>query len=133
MANKSILILSGLEPSGAAGLLLDVRVVRRLGFQPIAVATCTTCQHKGAFWIRPENPEKLARAIAGYLPHAGAVKIGLVPTPAMAHAVAESIRNRGDAKAVFDPVLATSAGMPTFWGGPHGSLLDLIAAVDLIT
>jgi len=134
MGCESVLIVSGLEPSGAAGLLLDVQVIRRLGFWPIALATCTTCQLKGkVFWVNPESPEKLARAIAGYLPYVKAVKIGLVPTPPVAGAIAEAMKGRGDIRAVFDPVLSTSAGEPTFWGGTYDSLFRLMTEVELVT
>jgi len=135
MRQEKILLISGLEPSGAAGLLLDVRVIRHFGFLPIALATCTTSQIKGrVFWINPENPEKLIHSIIEFLPHVTAIKIGLVPTPDIANSIAAAIKDRpASVNVVFDPVLISSADNIMFWGGTYDSLFKLIEQVNLIT
>lgn len=134
MSDKKILIISGLEPTGKSGLLLDVRVARSYGFLPIALATCTTNQFEKSFWVNPESPEKLAQAILEFLPYVKSIKVGLVPTPVIADAIADAISSReADIKAVYDPVLYSSASHPLFWGGTYESLLSLVKVVDLIT
>ena len=44
MAEPSVLILAGLDPSGGAGLLADAVTVREMGGRPLCVATALTVQ-----------------------------------------------------------------------------------------
>lgn len=134
MKSENMLVISGLEPTGRSGLLLDVRVARHYELSPVALATCTTSQFKKSFWVNPESPEKLAQAIQNSLPYVKSIKIGLVPTPDVANAIADVISaHKANIKAIYDPVLVSSSGYPLFWGGAYDSLFVLIQEVDLIT
>ena len=44
MTRPGVLIVAGLDPSGGAGLIADIRVCEQLGCRPVAVVTALTEQ-----------------------------------------------------------------------------------------
>src|SRR5438874_13492345 len=90
----AVLVIAGLDPSGGAGLVADVQVVRAAGLHAAAVATALTVQDSARCHAsEPVDPSALERqleALADDLP-IKAVKIGMLGSAAVAHAVARGI------------------------------------------
>jgi hydroxymethylpyrimidine/phosphomethylpyrimidine kinase len=105
MAERSVLLIGGHDPSGQAGLLADVEAVRRAGVAPRAVVTCLTAQSDAHCSIFPVAAPTLAAQLAALGPFA-VTKVGMVPTEALAAVLLDL-----DGERVVDPVLATSSGV----------------------
>jgi hydroxymethylpyrimidine/phosphomethylpyrimidine kinase len=110
MAN--LLIASGLDPSGGAGFIADVRGAERAGVRPIGVLTALTVQDtRGVRRSVPVDPELLGEQLSCVLGdvEVGAVKIGLVADAATARALAAGLAQTA-APVVWDPVVTATAG-----------------------
>ena len=61
MTRPNVLIVAGLDPSGGAGLIADIRVCEQLGCRPVAVATALTARDaENALWQRDLAEAELA-------------------------------------------------------------------------
>lgn len=112
MASPAVLIASGLDPSGGAGFIADVRGAERAGVRPIGVVTALTVQDtRGVRRSVAVDPELLGEQLSCVLSdvEVGAVKIGLVADAATARALANGLALTG-APVVWDPVVTATAG-----------------------
>jgi hydroxymethylpyrimidine/phosphomethylpyrimidine kinase len=131
MAEPTLWLLGGLDPTGGAGLLRDFATARavRPGLATRSVVTAFTMQGHGA-------PAK-ARAVAiedvrwqlGAGPAPAAVKIGLVPQLLVEEVVA--FVDRWRVPVVVDPVIAASDGGAL--GSEPASLRPLLDRATLVT
>ncbi len=123
-APPRVLVAAGLDPSGRAGLGLDLRVLQALGATALPVATCLTVQSaRGLERVEPVPAELLGamlEAAAGEAP--GAVKIGALGSVEAAAVLAGLLDRLPGLPVVWDPVLRASRTAP---GGPE--LLDAAA------
>lgn len=107
-----VLVCSGLDPSGGAGFIADVRVVAELGCRPCGVVTALTVQNTtGVVGSHPCDPEVVGHELAFLLTdvEVKAVKIGMIGTLDVARAIANALQLT-DARVVWDPVMAPSRG-----------------------
>lgn len=107
-----ILLISGMDPTGGAGMSADIRTCARTGSYPLSCVTALTVQNQhGVKSINPTHPDLLRDQIAAAVEAArpDAVKIGLLPTPKTVETVAESIRRHDLDNVVVDPVMAPTA------------------------
>jgi hydroxymethylpyrimidine/phosphomethylpyrimidine kinase len=113
-----VLVIAGLDPSGGAGLLADVRTLAEHGVGALGVATALTEQ--GPEGVRAANtvdPELVGRQVRAALTQepVDAVKIGMLGRAATARAVAEALASApavGTLPVVLDPILRASSGAP---------------------
>lgn len=108
-----ILLISGMDPTGGAGMSADIRTCARTGSYPLSCVTALTVQNQhGVRAINPTHPDLIRDQIDATVEatRPDAVKIGLLPTPETAEAVAEAIRRHNLRNVVIDPVLAPTAG-----------------------
>ncbi len=109
---KSVLTIAGLDPSGGAGILADVRTIRALGFHPSSVVTVitfqNTCEIFGVEVVDADSIRRQISAVLNDLDLAG-IKIGLVCSEESARAIADSISDLEVPK-VLDPVLKATVG-----------------------
>ncbi len=107
-----ILLISGMDPTGGAGMSADIRTCARTGSYPLSCITALTVQNQhGVKSINPTHPDLLRDQIDAAVEAArpDAVKIGLLPTPETVEAVVESIRRHNLENVVVDPVMAPTA------------------------
>ena len=126
-ARPQLLIVAGLDPSGGAGLIADVRHAAELGARPLAVATALTEQNtRGAVASNPVDPEIVGAQLRALLTdiELAAVKIGMIGSSALAEMVGRELELTA-APVVWDPVLIASRGCDLFTG-------DLAAAIDAL-
>ncbi len=106
---KAIMSIAGIDPSGGAGLYVDLAVIRRLGFYPCGVATVVTyqntCEVRGMYEL---DQDVLANQISSVLEDLDvvAVKIGLIGKSA--YSLSDLIKGI-DVK-VVDPILKSTTG-----------------------
>jgi hydroxymethylpyrimidine/phosphomethylpyrimidine kinase len=113
----SVLVFSGSDPSGGAGMQADVATITSLGAHPLSVITALTVQDNDRVYaVHPVPDALLLRQTQTLLDkiEVAAVKIGIVGNRANAEAVAELIKSVKvrcpDLPVVFDPVLASGRG-----------------------
>ncbi|HUJ62196.1 MAG TPA: bifunctional hydroxymethylpyrimidine kinase/phosphomethylpyrimidine kinase, partial [Kofleriaceae bacterium] len=62
---RDVLVCAGLDPSGGAGLIADVRVLHELGARPIGVVTTLTIQNTtGVIGGHVVDPEVVSHQLA---------------------------------------------------------------------
>lgn len=116
-APPCVLVLSGSDPSGGAGMQADIPAISALGGHPLSVPTALTVQDNAAvFAVHPVPPE-LVRHQAQVLIDRfdiAAVKLGIAGSLANAEVIAELVgqlrRRDPDLPVVLDPVLANGRG-----------------------
>jgi hydroxymethylpyrimidine/phosphomethylpyrimidine kinase len=130
----SILSIAGLDPSGCAGLLLDVRVIRALGFHPCGVVTAitfqNTCSGYGFDEVSYPTLESQFRSVFEDELVMG-VKLGLLTSKA-AEAAFTFLRG-GDFFSVWDPVFSSTTGLKFFENEYLRVTEKITATVDIIT
>jgi hydroxymethylpyrimidine/phosphomethylpyrimidine kinase len=116
---SAVLLISGSDSSGGAGLVRDVRTLTDLKVRALCAVTAVTAQTDAALLGSHVVPEALLRAqIAAAFATVAvqAVKIGMLATAASVGAVTECLAAHAHVPVVLDPVLVSSSG---------GVLLDL--------
>ncbi len=129
---KSVLTIAGLDPSGGAGILADVKTIKDLGFFPSSAVTVITYQNTcGVYGIYEVEPECIERQISAVLEdlNLASVKVGLVCSKNQAKVIAKLIKGLGIPK-VVDPVIKATVGYE-FSGKDVYSIIA--EACDIIT
>ncbi len=130
------LSVAGSDPTGGAGLQLDLRVFERHGVHGMAVPTALTSQSsKGVHQVLPVFPsvagEQLHTLLGDIVPDA--IKIGLLGRDDVLLRVA-MVLERCDAPRVVDPVLRASDGSILLERRALGSLCErIIPGAALVT
>lgn len=107
------LVIAGLDPSGGAGLSLDVGIIRSLGMHALPIATGVAVQgSKELIRVVPADPGLIQEQLSVVEKEfaIGAVKIGMLGSQAIAHVLVDWLRERPRLPVVLDPVLRTSSG-----------------------
>ena len=107
-----ILAIAGSDPSGGAGIQADIKTITMLGGYAMTAITAVTAQNTlGVTAVETLSPELVGAQIDACLADIGAdaVKIGMVGSPEIAHAVAERLEGLA-APVVFDPVMVATSG-----------------------
>lgn len=108
-----VLTIAGLDPSGGAGIVADIKTIASLGCFPAAVITSITYQNTtGVFGVENQSVATLRGQIDPIVAdlEVAAVKTGMLPT---AEIVAEVARIFGEGKLpapVVDPVMVSTSG-----------------------
>lgn len=133
-----LVVIGGVEPSGAAGLLRDVSTATTLGARVHAVGTAWTEQAAGVHAVEPREASALADAVRhAVAKRPRAIKIGMVPGIQAAAAILNGLdgadpADRYPGPIVVDPVLMSSAG-GALWLGRAGDMLPLLRRATLVT
>ncbi len=110
-----VLVFSGLDPSGGAGLQADIEAIASMGAHAAPLMTAATAQNTrrvgACFPVDPLDLIEQARMVLDDIPVA-ACKIGLVPDTQVAEAIHSILVDCPDVPVVLDPVLASGAGDP---------------------
>ncbi len=138
---RTALAISGSDPTGGAGLQLDLQVFRALGVHGAGVPTALTIQDTAKVHeVLPVFPSvvlnQLRRLLADFVPDA--IKIGMLGSDDVLRSVVlglEAVESRGAAipPLVIDPVLAASDGQALLERRAWGSLGSLIQRATLVT
>jgi hydroxymethylpyrimidine/phosphomethylpyrimidine kinase len=113
MTPPRILIITGSDPGGGAGIQADIKTVTMLGGHAMTAVTAITAQNTlGVEAVVSVSPEMVLQQIDAVLADIGAdaVKIGMIGSPEIAEAVAERLERLAQVPIVFDPVMVASSG-----------------------
>lgn len=123
-----VLVFSGLDPSGGAGLVADAQAIAAQGAHALTVCTALTVQdNEHVYGVQPVDAAMVlrqARALTEKMAIA-AVKIGIPGSAANARAIAQVIvdlrRAQPALPVVLDPVLASGHGDMLMDGAGDGA------------
>src|SRR5690606_38812362 len=107
------LSIAGVDPSGGAGVLADVKAMSALGAYGMAVVAALTAQNtRGVTGSSPVPPELVARQIDTLCSgvRVDAVKIGMLGQQGATRAVAERLAHWKPEHVVLDPVMIAKSG-----------------------
>lgn len=107
------LTIAGVDPSGGAGVLADIKTMSALGAYGTAVIAALTAQNTlGVTGISPVPPEFVVQQIDTLFAdvHIDAVKIGMLGQQAVTRVVAERLAHWKPAHVVLDPVMVAKSG-----------------------
>jgi hydroxymethylpyrimidine/phosphomethylpyrimidine kinase len=109
-----VLVVSGLDPTGSAGLIADVRVLTMLGCHPCGIVTCETVQSsKGVQRIQPVTSDIFAEQLNALLDDLtlDAVKIGAIASVETIEILGKVLSRIPGIPVVLDPVFESSSGV----------------------
>lgn len=112
MKPARILIIAGSDSGGGAGIQADLKTVTMLGGFGMTAITAITAQNStGVTGVETLSPEFVAAQIDACVSDIGidAVKIGMLGSAAIAHAVADRLEGLA-VPVVFDPVMVATSG-----------------------
>lgn len=132
--------IAGFDPSGGAGVLLDLKVFSLLGIRGGGVITALTLQNTSTFlgWepVERRYVEKVLDLLFSDVPVKG-VKIGMVPTPEVLEVVVFYLKKHRNeiSYIVYDPVLRATLGYPLIASSQMLFTIkkELLPLVDTIT
>jgi hydroxymethylpyrimidine/phosphomethylpyrimidine kinase len=131
-----VLICAGLDPSGGAGLIADVRVASLLGVRPVGVVTALTVQNtQGVRSSHPLDAAVVGEQLAALLTdiEVRGVKLGMLGAVEIAREIAGGLHLTA-APVVWDPIGAPSLGDAAFDRELFAELLrELAPHLTLIT
>jgi hydroxymethylpyrimidine/phosphomethylpyrimidine kinase len=134
---QNVLSIAGVDPSGGAGVLADNKAMSALGAYGMGVVTALTAQNtRGVSGIELVTPEFVTRQIDAVFDdiRVDAVKIGMVATADIAHAIAEALRRHNARHVVLDPVMIAKSGDRLLAADAVAAIRgDLIPLAEIIT
>jgi hydroxymethylpyrimidine/phosphomethylpyrimidine kinase len=113
MKEPIALTIAGLDPSGGAGIIVDVKTFVHFGVRPAAAITSLTFQNsERVFGATHETAESLRAQVLPLVEEGGiaAVKIGMLPTADLVLEVARLLAETDLPAPVIDPILQSSSG-----------------------
>ena len=131
------LTIAGVDPSGGAGTIADVKTFAAFGVFPTAAIASITFQNtQGVFGAEHQSADSVREQIIPILDdyEISAVKTGMLPTREVIEAVAEIIAERKLKNIVVDPVVRSTSGFDLIDDAALRSLIaKLFPLADLIT
>ncbi|HEX9960810.1 MAG TPA: hydroxymethylpyrimidine/phosphomethylpyrimidine kinase, partial [Pyrinomonadaceae bacterium] len=110
---KVALTIAGLDPSGGAGIIADIKTFSAFGcFATAAVASLTFQNTVGVFGAVNQTAESVRRQVEPVLQDftVSALKTGMLPTREVIEEVARLVRENNLGNFVVDPVVRSTSG-----------------------
>ena len=126
-ARPVVLTIAGVDPSGGAGVLADVRTIAAFGCFPAAAITSLTFQNTtGVFGSVPQTADVLKSQIIPVIEDTpvAAVKTGMLPTAEIVETVAKLCEDGKLPAPVVDPVMLSTSGHDLIDARAFGLLKD---------
>lgn len=137
MVVPNVLSIAGTDPSGGAGIHADLKAISANGAYAMAVVTALVAQTTTGVASSAEVPAGFVRQQLDTLcadVRVDAVKIGLLPSAAIAAEVAAALDRWSLRLVVVDPVLVAKSGDPLAGADALEAIRDLVLPrVDLVT
>ena len=113
MAEKILLTIAGYDPSGGAGILLDLKVFASFGFRGMAVLTSLTAQNsllvQEVRCLPPDFIWTQYQTLAQEFPFSG-IKIGMICSSANLEIIQKILKATPNIPKVIDPIFKASTG-----------------------
>ncbi len=124
-----VLVISGHDPSGGAGIQADIETLASLGCHPLPLITALTAQNTARFVrsaaVEPALFEQQLSLVLEEF-HPCVCKIGLVTSRAIIEILHRTLLRRVDVKLVIDPVLKSGSGTGLVEQSVRDDLLALL-------
>jgi hydroxymethylpyrimidine/phosphomethylpyrimidine kinase len=111
--NIKVLSIAGSDPSGGAGIQVDLKVFQKLGAFGMAIPSSLTAQNsRGVTAAFPVPSKVLSAQLETLLPdiRPDAIKTGMLLTKQAVDAVAKAVRTYKIKNLIIDPVVRSSSG-----------------------
>ncbi|MGC9369177.1 MAG: bifunctional hydroxymethylpyrimidine kinase/phosphomethylpyrimidine kinase [Paracoccaceae bacterium] len=135
-ATAAALTIAGSDSGGGAGIQADLKTFSARGVYGASAITGITAQNtRGVMGVEPVSAPMVAAQIAAVLDDIGigAVKIGMLASPAIIEAVAGALE-RYEGPVVLDPVMVAKSGDPLLEDAAVETLKTrLLPRADLLT
>lgn len=108
-----VLTIAGLDPSGGAGIVADIKTIAAFGCFPVAAITSITFQNaQRVFGAEHQSAATLRAQIEPIITdaHVAAVKTGMLPTAEIVKEVVRLFRDEDLPAPVVDPVMISTSG-----------------------
>ncbi len=131
------LTVAGLDPSGGAGIVADIKTFSRFGcFAAVAVTSVTFQNTQGVFGAVHQTAESVRRQIEAVLDdyEIATLKTGMLPTREIIETVAALIEERQLKNIVVDPVVRSTSGFDLIDDAALTALIEkLFLLADIVT
>ncbi|MBI2081993.1 MAG: bifunctional hydroxymethylpyrimidine kinase/phosphomethylpyrimidine kinase [Deltaproteobacteria bacterium] len=110
---RIVLTIAGSDPSGGAGIQVDLQVFHSLKVNGISAITALTAQNEARFYsMNPVASTLLREQLRSITPHfkPSVIKIGMLGTEQNVLAVYRFLESEKNAKVVLDPIIRSSTG-----------------------
>ncbi|HXD29785.1 MAG TPA: bifunctional hydroxymethylpyrimidine kinase/phosphomethylpyrimidine kinase [Pyrinomonadaceae bacterium] len=108
-----VLTIAGLDPSGGAGVIVDIRTINAFHCAPVAAITAITFQnHQAVYGVEPMSAEIISNQVNAVLAvqAVDGVKVGMLPTIDSVREVTRLCSEGRLPQPVLDPVLQSTSG-----------------------
>ena len=137
MTQPVCLTIAGLDPSGGAGILADVRTFAAFGCFPAAAVTSITFQNTvRVFGAEHQTADAVCRQVEPIIQDytIAALKTGMLPTQEIIEETAALIKRMGGPRLVVDPVVRSTSGFDLIDDDALRSLIKvLFPLADVVT
>jgi len=135
--SESVLVFSGLDPSGAAGLSADIESINQFGITALPIATTLTAQNTSEVTMVQSVDcaliEEQFRALIVDIDFQVA-KIGLLGSASQVNTIANLLVKKPELRIVLDPIICSSSGKQLLDEDAIAAMKDkLIPLVEIIT
>jgi hydroxymethylpyrimidine kinase/phosphomethylpyrimidine kinase len=131
------LTIAGLDPSGGAGIVADIKTFSRLGCFAAAAVTSVTFQNtQGVFGAVHQTAESVRKQVEAVLDdyEIASLKTGMLPTREIIETVAALIEERRLKNVVVDPVVRSTSGYDLIDDAALAALIEkLFPLADIVT
>lgn len=131
----NVLTIAGVDPSGGAGVLADVKAISALGGYACGVVTALTAQNTHSVTgVLPVAPEFVAAQIDTLLSDVriDATKIGMLGEGPVIATVADRLTHWQAARIVLDPVMVAKSGDALLAKSAVGALRECLLPLALV-
>ncbi|MDR1447712.1 MAG: bifunctional hydroxymethylpyrimidine kinase/phosphomethylpyrimidine kinase [Candidatus Ancillula sp.] len=135
-ARVRALSIAGVDPTGGAGLLADLKTFSAHGAYAMGVVTCLTAQNTtGVFGVEPVKSAFIQQQLESITSdiEVDVLKIGMLGTSRIIHIVEKYLSKNRPKFSVLDPVMVSTSGDRLLDEEAEMALSQLFALVDLIT
>jgi len=107
----SVLLFSGLDPSGAAGVSADIETINQFGVTPLPIITTLTAQNTQRVLSLESTKSSLLELQFKLIDEDisfNTVKIGLLGSPYQVKVISKLLRDRRGVNIILDPIISSS-------------------------
>lgn len=132
---KIFLIAAGVDPSGAAGIAVDIATARDFALAPSLLITAFTIQERGSPQrVLPRSPRHFAAECASLIRmRPGVVKIGMIPDDKTVKILSESLQILPNIITILDPILCASSGLRLISAAGFKALQSCLLPGSIVT
>src|SRR5690348_2408932 len=129
------LTIAGLDPSGGAGVIADIKTFSAFGcFAAAGVSSITFQNTTGVFGAEHQTAESLRRQVVPIIEDydVAAVKTGMLPTREVIEETARLIETMGEIPLVVDPVVRSTSGFDLIDDAALRSLIEMLFPIATV-